>query len=83
MTTITVRTPVEVAEPRGARAAVAAVLALREAWASLRSGLAQQRAYSRRVAEAAKVRAMARQMNQHDPRVAAEMYAAADRHELG
>lgn len=83
MTTVTVHTPVEVAEPRGARAAVAAVLALRDAWTALRAAMAQQRAYSRRVAEAAKVRAMARQMNAHDPRVAAEMYAAADRHELG
>jgi hypothetical protein len=83
MTTVTVHTPAQVAEPRGARAAVAAVLALREAFAALRRGLAHQRAFRNRVAEAAKVRAMARQMNRHDPRVAAEMYAAADRHELG
>ncbi len=83
MTTVTVHTPAQVVEPRGARAAVAAVLALRQAWASLRAGLAQHRAYRSRVAEAAKVRAMANQMARHDPRVAAEMYAAADRHELG
>jgi hypothetical protein len=83
MTTVTVHTPAQVAEPRGARVAVAAVLALREAYAALRRGLAQHRIYRSRVAEAAKVRAMARQMARHDPRVAAEMYAAADRHELG
>jgi hypothetical protein len=83
MTTVTVHTPVQVAEPRGARVAVAAVLALRAAFAALRRGLAQHRAYRSRVAEAAKVRAMARQMARHDPRVAAEMLAAADRHERG
>lgn len=83
MTTVTVQTPAPVAEPRGARAAVAAVLALREAFATLRQGLAQHRAYRGRVAEAAKLRAMAREMARHDPRVASEMFAAADRHELG
>lgn len=83
MTTITVHTPAQIAEPRGAQLAVAAVLALRDAWSQLRTGLAQHRAHRSRIAEAAKVRAMAREMAGHDPRVAAEMYAAADRHELG
>ncbi len=83
MTTVSVHTPAQVAEPRGARVAVAAVLALREAWGSLRRGLAQRRAYNRRIAEAAELRGIARAMDRHDPRVAAEMRAAADRHELG
>jgi hypothetical protein len=83
MTTVTVHTPAHVAEPRGARVAVAAVLALREAYASLRQGMARHHAYRSRVAEAARVRAMAREVARHDPRVAAEMLAAADRHERG
>jgi len=83
MSSVTVHTPAQVAEPRGARVAVAAVLALREAWAGLRRGLAQRRAYNRRIAEAAELRGIARAMDRHDPRVAAEMRAAADRHELG
>jgi serine/threonine protein kinase HipA of HipAB toxin-antitoxin module len=83
ITTLTVQTPTPTIEPRGARVAVAAVLALRDAWASLRRGLAQRRAYSRRVAEANELRAIARAMDRHDPRVACEMRAAADRHELG
>lgn len=81
MTLITLHTPAQIAEPRGARVAVEAVLALREAVAALRRGLARHRAYRGRVAEAAQVRAMAGEIAGHDPRVAAELYAAADRHE--
>ncbi|MEY3251960.1 MAG: hypothetical protein RL227_933 [Pseudomonadota bacterium] len=83
MTTITVHTPAHVAEPRGAQVAVAAVLGLRKAWASLRAGLVTQHAYRSRIAEAAKLRKLAREMAGYDPRVAAEMFAAADRYELG
>ena len=83
MTTITVNTPVPVEEPRGARAAVAVVQALREAWAAGRTAWARQRTQRRLVAEANEVRAMARDMARHDPRVAFEMMAAADRHERG
>lgn len=81
MTLITIHTPAQVAEPRGARVAVEAVLALCEAVAALRRGLARHRAYRGRLAEAEQVRAMAREIAGHDPRVAAELYAAADRHE--
>jgi hypothetical protein len=45
--------------------------------------MARHHAYRSRVAEAARVRAMAREVARHDPRVAAEMLAAADRHERG
>jgi hypothetical protein len=83
ITTLSVQTPVPTVEPRGARVAVAAVLALRDAWATLRRGLAQRRAHSRRIAEANDLRSIARAMDRHDPRVACEMRAAADRHELG
>lgn len=83
MTTVTVHVPAQIAEPRGAAAAVAAVLALRAAFAALRRGLAHHRSYRDRIAEAAEARAMARQMARHDPRVASEMFAAADRHEQG
>lgn len=83
MTLITLHTPAQIAEPRGARIAVEAVLALCEAVAALRRGLARHRAYRSRAAEAAQVRAIARETACHDPRVAAELYAAADRHERG
>jgi hypothetical protein len=83
MSTATVHTPAHTAEPRGARLAAAAWLALRDALLALRQGLAERHAHRRRLAEAANVRALARQMHRHDPRVAVEMMAAADRHELG
>lgn len=83
ITNVTVLSPVPTVEPRGARVAVAAVLALRDAFTALRRGLAERRAHNRRVAEANELRAIARAMDRHDPRVANEMRAAADRHELG
>ena len=38
---------------------------------------------ARRIREAAEVRAMAQQMLAQDPRFASDLFAAADRHELG
>lgn len=83
MTSVTIQTPAQVAEPRGARAAVVVVLALREALSTLRQGLARHRAYRSRVAEAGRMRALAHRVGRRDHRMAAEMLSAADRHELG
>ena len=83
MTTITVHTPAPVAEPRGARAAVAVVLAVVDAVRHLRRGLAQRRDFRRRVIEANELRAYARHLNALDHGFAADLRAAADRHERG
>jgi hypothetical protein len=83
MSTVTVHPTAPVAEPRGARWAVSAVLALRDAFQQLRAGLAERSAHHRRIAEANKLRTLARQVALHDRRVAHEMFAAADRHEQG
>jgi hypothetical protein len=83
MTTVTVHSPAQVAEPRGARAAVAIVMAVIDAFAHLRRGFAQRRDFQRRVIEANELRAYARQVGARDLGFAADLRAAADRHELG
>lgn len=83
MTTVTVHTPAQVAEPRGARAAVAVVMAVVDAVRHLRRGMAQRRDFQRRVLEANQLRAYAHQVNARDHGFAADLRAAADRHELG
>ena len=83
MTTITVNAPAKVTAPRGAYWAgvwFAAVLNWMEKSGDRR---VERRDQSDRWAEAARVRTHARQVMQHDPRVAAELFAAADRHEQG
>jgi hypothetical protein len=83
MTTITVNTPARVAEPRGARWAAAAfgrLLKWMEASAAERG---EHRALQGRIAEAARVRLYAQELMGHDPRFAADLFAAADRHERG
>lgn len=84
MTTITVNTPVAVAAPRGARwaaAAFAQLLAWMERVTERRAESREVRAMKARVLEANRVRQLARDMAAYDPRFAAELYAAADRHE--
>jgi hypothetical protein len=83
MTTITVIRPQAVAAPRAA--AWAARLFLRlwnavEAMAETRTARRQARS---RAEEAASVRAYALEMEAIDPRYAADLRAAADRHDLG
>jgi hypothetical protein len=83
MTTITVNTPAQVAEPRGARWAAATFARLLK-W--LQTSAAQrdlQRVALSRNAEAARVRQYAQEVMAQDPRFAADLFAAADRHERG
>lgn len=84
MTTITVNTPVAVAAPRGARwaaAAFARVLAWMERTTERRAESREIRALKARVLEANRVRHLAREVSMFDPRFAADLFAAADRHE--
>lgn len=81
MTTITVNTPVRIAAPRGSR-----IAALWFGRLLTRLGdLAEQRAASRslaiRVKEANEVREFAHRIAREDARFAADLFAAADRHE--
>lgn len=83
MTTITVSTPAKVAAPRGAAWAAngfAAVLSWLEALGETRT---ERRALADRLAEAARVRIYAQDVLAQDPRFAADLMAAADRHERG
>lgn len=86
MTTITVRTPSPVAAPRAA--ALAARLFTRvldglEGIGRARAMAALSRMEATRVTEAARLRLYAQQCERQDPRFAADLYAAADRHERG
>ena len=83
MTTITtVGTPI-VSVPRAAPVAAAIFGLLQRAYASLRAQRAERRAQIDRFGEAAAVRRYAFEFLEHDPRFAADLMAAADRHELG
>ena len=83
MTTMNVTIPRAVAVPRGA-AFAAAVFSSVLGWVS-RSAASrhERRALASRAAEAAEVRALALQLMKEDRRYAADLLAAADRHELG
>ncbi len=77
MTTLSVRIPAPVAMPRAAP--VAAAIFLRVLGWFDRVGQARERAAI--AAEARAVRAYAQRYASHDPRFAADLLAAADRHE--
>lgn len=84
MTTITVHTPTPVRSPRGAALAanlMARLLAALEAAGTARAALAARRQAATRVAEAAQTRRYAQQWMDRDPRFAADLMAAADRHD--
>jgi hypothetical protein len=84
MTTITITRPAPVAAPRGALWAASAAAAVLRAFASRRipADTLAREAQAERQAEAAKVRRLADQWHAVDPRFAADLYAAADRHEV-
>lgn len=65
----------QVSEPRGARWAAGLFQAVVRAFGAAPKALT-------RAQEAAEVREMARQMQATDPGFAADLYAAADRHEI-
>lgn len=84
MTTLTTRHPIAVAAPRGAAWAAAAWVAVSrlgtqlQAWMHQRS---QRAAVFGRVSEANRLRHVARGFMSSDPRFAADLFSAADRHE--
>ena len=80
MTTVTTVHPAPVGMPRGSVWAARAVVALVEAWHRFFSRRAL--APRSRAQEAESLRAYALSIRQSDPGFAADLYAAADRHEL-
>ena len=83
MTSITVNAPIKTLAPRGAAVAATWFMALLT-WVEKLSGQrAESRQFAGRQDEAARVRAHAQQIMAHDPRFAADLFAAADRHERG
>ncbi len=84
MTTISVNTPVQANSPRGAEWFASAFAACLN-WAE-KVGTARAERYIaattvKRVAEAAELRTYAQSVSQHDRSFAADLFAAADRHE--
>lgn len=75
-TQVTVQAPLRVATPRGALW----VGRLTSAGQALLTAVRAQREANRRAREAAEVRAYARELESSMPGMAADLYAAADRH---
>ena len=81
MTTITIQSPIRVAVPRATRWAAGAFTGIMS-WAKEHSAArAHQQMQADRTTEAAAVREYAQRYARHDPRFAADLLAAADRHE--
>jgi hypothetical protein len=80
MTTLTTIHPAPMAFPRGSVWAAQAALGLRDVWKHLftRGPLAERT----RAEEAESLRAYALSLRQSDPGLSADLYAAADRHDL-
>ena len=83
MTSITVYSPVKVATPRATRWAATAFTRLLSWFENHSANLADRQLKADRATEAAAVREYAHRFASHDPRVAADRLAAADRHEAG
>ena len=82
MTTITVQKPATVRVPRAAPIAAMLAFKLLDAVERFITAHRHARAAAGRAAEAAAVRRYADEVRQLDPRFAADLYAAADRHEI-
>ncbi len=82
MTTITIQRPLKVREPRAAAWAAALFGQMLRALQDRRAARAERRERAERAAEAAAVRQYALRYASHDPRFAADLVAAADRHEI-
>lgn len=83
MSTMTIITPVQVKAPRGAELAAAGFSKFLSWMALAAEHGAQRRLQAQRVAEANQVRQYAQSVMDQDRRFAADLLAAADRHELG
>ncbi len=81
MSTITLHVPAPVAAPRGAALFGAVYGTVVSGFVAWRQTQLQRRAQASRAAEAAEVRAYAWQLMNEDPRFAADLLAAVDRHE--
>jgi len=81
MTTLTIIRPAPIAAPRGAEWAADAAVALRSLFTRWRARRVENAMRGARVQEANAVRRLADSLYEIDPRVAADLYAAADRHE--
>jgi hypothetical protein len=81
MTSITVHVPAKIAVPRGAQLVGATYSAVVSGLALWRAARVQDKALKSRTAEAAKVRVYAHEVMSLDRRFAADLLAAADRHE--
>ncbi|MDP2006498.1 MAG: hypothetical protein Q8K45_12545 [Rubrivivax sp.] len=81
MTVISVYTPAPVAMPRAAPLAAAAFLRVLGWFERLGQARSLAREHATRAAEARAVRSYAQRYASHDPRFAADLLAAADRHE--
>ena len=83
MTSITVNAPVKTKAPRGANVAATWFMALLTWVKKLSHQRTESRQFAGRQDEAARVRTYAQQIMGDDPRFAADLFAAADRHERG
>ena len=81
MKTITVYAPVKIAVPRGATVAAAWFVAFLGWLENVADRRVRSRQLVGRVEEATRVRRLGQQLMAHDPRFAADLFAAADRHE--
>lgn len=83
MPVITIHVPAKINEPRGSAIAARWFTALLNALDAAGARRKSRRLAADRQAEAAAVRSYAQQFAAQDPRFAADLCAAADRHELG
>ncbi len=82
MTTMMITPIAAVRAPRAAEWAASAAAALLSAWSGLAESRANQRLLKSRSDEAAALRRFADSVNKGDPGFAADLYAAANRHEV-
>ena len=82
MTTVTVFSPIKIAVPRAARWVGQVFAGLLAGLTRAAEARAEREVQASRAAEAAAVRDYAQRFASHDPRFAADLMAAADRHEL-
>lgn len=83
MTTISVHIPAKITAPRGSRLAAVWFGRLLTQLSDLAERRTERRAAAGRNSEAAGVRRFAQSVMDQDPRFAADLMAAADRHERG
>lgn len=81
MSSITIHVPTRVSAPRGALLAAQAFSRLLSWFENSRALRARALDENSRVGDAARVRRFAQQIMADDPRFAADLFAAADRHE--